>query len=139
MAGPADGAGLRTERVLAAERRIGYVAQRPVTDPMGTGRENLVLLARLLGFVRQQAALQTLVTQFGRAGGAPTLEHLLDLVRQQAGAGFEALAQPDHVGNGAALQLAQQRTQAGHRAGQDQDELPVRSGRAGRRAGGRPR
>jgi len=30
-------------------RRIGYVAQRPVTDPMDTGRENLVLAARLQG------------------------------------------------------------------------------------------
>ncbi|MBR5064606.1 MAG: MFS transporter, partial [Bacteroidales bacterium] len=42
------------------------------------------------------------------------------LVRQQAGAGLEALAQPDDVRDRAAAQLFQQRAQAGHRAGQDQ-------------------
>lgn len=36
-------------------RQIGYVAQCPVTDPMDTGRENLVLAGRLHG-LRPQAA-----------------------------------------------------------------------------------
>ena len=36
-------------------RQIGYVAQRPVTDPMDTGRENLVLAGRLYG-LRPRAA-----------------------------------------------------------------------------------
>src|SRR5690606_2460452 len=36
-------------RPAEVRRRIGYVAQRPVTDPMDTGRENLVLAGRLQG------------------------------------------------------------------------------------------
>nr|WP_187292895.1 ATP-binding cassette domain-containing protein [Beutenbergia cavernae] len=36
-------------------RRIGYVAQKAVTDPMDTGRENLVLAGRLAG-LRPRAA-----------------------------------------------------------------------------------
>jgi len=38
-----------SRRPEEVRRRIGYVAQRPVTDPMDTGRENLVLAARLHG------------------------------------------------------------------------------------------
>ncbi len=36
-------------------RAIGFVAQRPVSDPMDTGRENLVLAGRLQGFSAQEA------------------------------------------------------------------------------------
>lgn len=39
-------------------RRIGYVAQRPVTDPMATGRENLVLAGRLHGLGRHDARVR---------------------------------------------------------------------------------
>jgi hypothetical protein len=68
-----------------------------------------------------------------------------DLVRQQAGAVFEALAQPDHVGDGVVrFQLFQQRAQAGHRAGRDQQPpSPASVGHGGvevgfdRKAGGK--
>ena len=36
-------------------RAIGYVAQKPVTDPMDTGRENLVLAGRLQGLGARDA------------------------------------------------------------------------------------
>src|SRR5690606_39854577 len=36
-------------RPAEVRRRIGYVAQPPVTDPMDTGRENLVLAGRPQG------------------------------------------------------------------------------------------
>jgi ABC-2 type transport system ATP-binding protein len=36
-------------------RAIGLVAQRPVTDPMDTGRDNLLLAARLQGLSRRDA------------------------------------------------------------------------------------
>lgn len=39
----------------AVRRAIGYVAQRPVTEPMDTGRENLVLAGRLQGLNASQA------------------------------------------------------------------------------------
>src|SRR5690606_40071112 len=36
-------------------RAIGYVPQKPVTDPMDTGRENLVLAGRLQGLGARDA------------------------------------------------------------------------------------
>ena len=39
----------------AVRRRIGLVSQRPSSDPKATGRENLVLAARLHGLSRQDA------------------------------------------------------------------------------------
>ncbi|PRZ44418.1 ABC-2 type transport system ATP-binding protein [Antricoccus suffuscus] len=39
-------------------RLIGFVAQKPVTDPMDTGRENLELAARIHGQTRRDARLR---------------------------------------------------------------------------------
>ncbi|CAI9402852.1 ATP-binding cassette domain-containing protein [Nocardioides sp. T2.26MG-1] len=39
----------------AVRRRIGLVSQRPSSDPMATGRENLVLAGRLQGLTRTDA------------------------------------------------------------------------------------
>ncbi len=39
----------------AVRRRIGLVSQRPSSDPMATGRENLVLAARIQGLNRSDA------------------------------------------------------------------------------------
>ena len=36
-------------------RRIGLVSQKPSSDPMATGRENLVLAARIQGLTRAEA------------------------------------------------------------------------------------
>lgn len=56
-------------------RRIGYVAQRPVTDPIDTARENLVLAGRLHG-LRATAArrrAEDLLERFGLAEAADRL------------------------------------------------------------------
>src|SRR5918998_2328613 len=39
----------------AVRRAIGYVAQKPVTDPMDTGRENIVLAGRMQGLGSRDA------------------------------------------------------------------------------------
>ncbi|MEU2199094.1 ATP-binding cassette domain-containing protein [Isoptericola sp. NPDC019482] len=59
----------------AVRRAIGYVAQRPVTDPMGTGRENLVLAGRLqgLGARAARARADELLERFGVAHAADRL------------------------------------------------------------------
>ncbi|HWC36283.1 MAG TPA: ATP-binding cassette domain-containing protein [Mycobacteriales bacterium] len=48
-------------------RRIGLVAQRPSADPLATGRENLVLAARMQGLSRHDAQQRaaTLLDRFG--------------------------------------------------------------------------
>lgn len=74
--GTAVVAGHDVAREPAAVRRaIGYVAQRPVTDPMGTGRENLVLAARLQGLSARAAAARAdeLLERFGVAEAAHRL------------------------------------------------------------------
>jgi len=75
-AGTAVVAGHDVVRDPAAVRRsIGYVAQRPVTDPMGTGRENLVLAARLQGLGARDAGRRAdeLLERFGVAHAAHRL------------------------------------------------------------------
>ncbi|MEL7976490.1 ATP-binding cassette domain-containing protein [Isoptericola sp. F-RaC21] len=59
----------------AVRRAIGYVAQRPVTDPMGTGRENLVLAGRLQGLGARDARARAdeLLERFGVAHAADRL------------------------------------------------------------------
>ncbi|MFD6176023.1 MULTISPECIES: ABC transporter ATP-binding protein [unclassified Isoptericola] len=59
----------------AVRRSIGYVAQRPVTDPMGTGRENLVLAGRLQGLRAGEARSRAdeLLERFGVAHAADRL------------------------------------------------------------------
>ncbi|MFE6971298.1 ABC transporter ATP-binding protein [Isoptericola sp. NPDC057653] len=59
----------------AVRRAIGYVAQRPVTDPMGTGRENLVLAGRLQGLRAGEARSRAdeLLERFGVAHAADRL------------------------------------------------------------------
>lgn len=59
----------------AVRRAIGYVAQRPVTDPMGTGRENLVLAGRLQGLGARDARSRAgeLLERFGVAHAADRL------------------------------------------------------------------
>ncbi|TQS44236.1 ABC transporter ATP-binding protein [Cryptosporangium phraense] len=55
--GTAEVAGFDVLRRPAAVRAaIGYVSQRPGFDPIATGRENLVLTARLRGIPRRAAA-----------------------------------------------------------------------------------
>ena len=75
-AGTACVAGHDVTRDPAAVRRaIGYVAQRPVTDPMGTGRENLVLAGRLQGLTGPAARSRAdeLLERFGVAHAADRL------------------------------------------------------------------
>ncbi len=66
----------------------------------------------------------------GRAGQGrprqPIAQHLAQhLVRQQASAALETLAQPHDIGNVHILELLEQRPQAGYRAGRDQQRLRV--------------
>jgi ABC-2 type transport system ATP-binding protein len=65
--GTAEVAGIDVARHPERVRRaIGFVAQKPVTDPVDTGRENLVLAGRLQGMSRQDAAARAaeLLTRF---------------------------------------------------------------------------
>ncbi|MEN5074512.1 ATP-binding cassette domain-containing protein [Isoptericola cucumis] len=64
-----------TRDPAAVRRAIGYVAQRPVTDPMGTGRENLVLAGRLQGLGARAARSRAdeLLERFGVAHAADRL------------------------------------------------------------------
>ncbi|WP_348525203.1 ATP-binding cassette domain-containing protein [Luteimicrobium album] len=74
--GTATVAGLDVARDADAVRRaVGYVAQKPVTDPMDTGRENLVLAGRLQGLARRDARTRAdeLLERFGLAGAANRL------------------------------------------------------------------
>lgn len=56
-------------------RRIGFVAQKPVTDPMDTGRENLELAAQIHGQSRREARLRAgeLLGRFDLAEAADRL------------------------------------------------------------------
>ena len=59
-AGHASVAGLDVRRAPDAVRRaLGYVSQRPGFDPMATGRENLMLQARLQAVPARQARRRT--------------------------------------------------------------------------------
>jgi ABC-2 type transport system ATP-binding protein len=74
--GTAEVAGFDVQRQPAAIRAaIGYVSQRPGFDPMATGRENLVLSARLRGLPRRAAANRAtqLLAAFDLAGPADRL------------------------------------------------------------------
>jgi ABC-2 type transport system ATP-binding protein len=59
----------------AVRRRIGLVSQRPSSDPMATGRENLVLAARIQGLGRSDASDRAgwLLGRFGIADAADRL------------------------------------------------------------------
>jgi ABC-2 type transport system ATP-binding protein len=59
----------------AVRRRIGLVSQRPSSDPMATGRENLVLAARIQGLDRATAGARAtwLLGRFGIADAADRL------------------------------------------------------------------
>jgi len=66
--GTAFVAGIDVVRHPARVRRaIGFVAQKPVSDPMGTGAENLVLAGRLQGMSGREAAARSreLLDRFG--------------------------------------------------------------------------
>jgi ABC-2 type transport system ATP-binding protein len=57
-------------------RTIGLVSQKPSGDPMATGRENLVLAARIQGLSRAEATERAdrLLTRFGLADAAEITE-----------------------------------------------------------------
>ena len=59
----------------AVRRRIGLVSQRPSSDPMATGRENLVLAARIQGLNRSDAGERArwLLDRFGISDAADRL------------------------------------------------------------------
>src|SRR3954471_19152692 len=59
----------------AVRRRIGLVSQKPSSDPMATGRENLVLAARIQGLNRSEAGDRAawLLDRFGTADAADRL------------------------------------------------------------------
>jgi ABC-2 type transport system ATP-binding protein len=59
----------------AVRRRIGLVSQKPSSDPMATGRENLVLAARIQGLSKADAGdrAQWLLDRFGIADAADRL------------------------------------------------------------------
>jgi ABC-2 type transport system ATP-binding protein len=59
----------------AVRHRIGLVSQRPSSDPMATGRENLVLAARIQGLSRTDARSRAarLLDRFGIADAADRL------------------------------------------------------------------
>jgi ABC-2 type transport system ATP-binding protein len=74
--GTATVAGLDVRRdPNAVRRRIGLVSQRPSSDPMGTGRENLLLAARIHGLNRSDARARAtwLLDRFGLSGAADRL------------------------------------------------------------------
>jgi ABC-2 type transport system ATP-binding protein len=64
----------RPERV---RRMIGYVSQKPGTDPMATATENLLLAGRLHGMPRRDAVARAreLVSRFGLDDAADRLVH----------------------------------------------------------------
>jgi ABC-2 type transport system ATP-binding protein len=75
-AGRAGVAGIDVlRRPDAVRRAIGLVSQKPSTDPMATGRENLVLTARIQGCTRADATARAdaLLTRFGLADAADRL------------------------------------------------------------------
>src|SRR4051794_23232068 len=59
----------------AVRRRIGLVSQKPSSDPMATGRENLVLAARIQGLNRSEAGDRAtwLLDRFGIGDAADRL------------------------------------------------------------------
>ncbi len=74
--GTATVAGVDVARDPAAvRRRIGLVSQKPSSDPMATGRENLVLAARIQGMGRSEARERAawLLGRFGLAEAADRL------------------------------------------------------------------
>ncbi|MCO7275338.1 MULTISPECIES: ATP-binding cassette domain-containing protein [Cellulosimicrobium] len=74
--GTATVAGIDVARQPERVRRaIGYVAQKPVTDPMDTGRENLVLAGRLQGLGARAARTRAteLLDRFSLADAADRL------------------------------------------------------------------
>jgi len=74
--GTAKVAGLDVEADPAGvRRRIGLVSQRPSSDPMATGRENLLLAARIQGLARGEASDRAdwLLGRFGIADAADRL------------------------------------------------------------------
>jgi ABC-2 type transport system ATP-binding protein len=74
--GSATVAGLDVLREPDAVRRaIGLVSQKPSGDPMATGRENLILAARIQGFAADRAALRAdaLLARFGLSDAANRL------------------------------------------------------------------
>jgi ABC-2 type transport system ATP-binding protein len=80
--GSAFVAGIDVVRHPARVRRaIGFVAQKPVSDPMGTGAENLVLAGRLQGMTGRDAAARSreLLERFGLT------EHARRLVKTYSG------------------------------------------------------
>jgi ABC-2 type transport system ATP-binding protein len=60
---------------VGVRRRIGLVSQRPSSDPIATGRENLVLAARIQGLSKRDAADRSdwLLDRFGLADAADRL------------------------------------------------------------------
>jgi len=64
-----------TRRPDAVRRSIGLVSQRPSSDPMATGRENLVLAARIQGLSRADATSRSgwLLDRFGLTDAADRL------------------------------------------------------------------
>jgi ABC-2 type transport system ATP-binding protein len=62
-------------RPAVVRRRIGLVSQRPSSDPMATGRENLALAARLQGLSRAEAGDRAgvLLARFALADAADRL------------------------------------------------------------------
>jgi ABC-2 type transport system ATP-binding protein len=60
---------------VAVRRRIGLVSQKPSSDPMATGRENLVLAARIQGLSRSESTERAtrLLDRFGLADAADRL------------------------------------------------------------------
>ena len=60
---------------VAVRRRIGLVSQRPASDPIATGRENLVLAARIQGLSKAEAGERSdwLLDRFGLAEAADRL------------------------------------------------------------------
>ncbi len=60
---------------VAVRRRIGLVSQRPSSDPIATGRENLVLAARIQGLSKAEAGERSdwLLDRFGLADAADRL------------------------------------------------------------------
>jgi ABC-2 type transport system ATP-binding protein len=60
---------------VGVRRRIGLVSQQPSSDPMATGRENLLLAGRIHGLSRSEARdrAQWLLDRFGLADAADRL------------------------------------------------------------------